>query len=332
MKYLSKIDKLDEAEAEELRHEARYAAVREMQRHHGLYRFTTEDIDCYLDALAPAGRRCLTVASSGDQAVNLLMAGASEVVMFDVVEEALYGTAFKMAALCEADDGDPDRFLGRYLDWLKPAAFRRVRKRLGERERLFFDGHAAIADDPADAFFKPYSIYGVNPYVASREAFAAARSAVARAMEGGTVSTVVSDVRSLPHVPRIGTFDVIVLSDVVGAIVASTRSAPLTLGETQWRANDLDVDGIVAMVRSVTWPLAAMLRPGGAMVAHYVHGVPWEEDGWGGESEADLRHPETRRRAFEPPPGFTVGEIRTGCCNSEDWGDDVAVIFRRQEG
>jgi hypothetical protein len=329
--FLSLSDQIPENLRKDYRDAARQSAIQNLACRHGLFRFCTEDIACYLDALAPSGRRCLTVASSGDQTVNLLMAGASEVVAFDTDRDALSGTAFKLAALQEAEDGDPRSFRNDFDSWLRPDAFRKVAKRMGFAEKDFFESRGSLSENPADAIFKPWRITGLNPYVSSPEAFAAARSAVTSAAAEGRVSVVQSDVRSLHRIPGIGTFDVIVLSNIVSDLVAETGIGLFTLGSRQYGRSLMNVADLAAYVKSLTWPAASMLRPGGAMLADYVYSVPYLHEGVDADERETngLRNAETRRAAFEPPPGFSVEEIRTDSRNSESGGDDVAVIFRR---
>ncbi len=69
----------------------------------GLYSFCTESIEDYLPYLNVEGKRCLSVAASGDQVIALLMAGASEVVAFDHVQDSSEILELKMQALAHLD-------------------------------------------------------------------------------------------------------------------------------------------------------------------------------------------------------------------------------------
>lgn len=64
-----------------------------------MYVCATEMVAEYYQRLGLEGKRVLTVAGSGDQVVNALYYGASNVVAFDINRNALFMTELKMAAI-----------------------------------------------------------------------------------------------------------------------------------------------------------------------------------------------------------------------------------------
>ena len=348
--YLDALADLPEDQRDILVERMREKGLQRLQND-GLYAFCTEDIACYLPALKAEGGRCLTVAASGDQAVNLLMAGAEEVVAFDVVPEAGYLLDLKMAALAAAGD-DPGEFRGRFLDRLSPEGFRPLKQSLGGGTKDFVDAMALLTTDFGLVAFRPFLITGKNAYIVDEGSFARAKAAVARAREGNRVSFLCADLRTVPFAPGIGTFDAICLSNVIQDVVGGVaRGAGKPGDRFGGRTATFALDDLVGLVGSMVWPLARLLRPGGTMMAAYVFSADYldDEDGCDDDEPADedaeaaaeraaridfermsLKNNETRKAAFEPPPGFVVEEIRTDGRNSNfDGRDDVAVIVRR---
>lgn len=66
-----------------------------------IYSFTTENLGCAFEHFAPISGSVLTVAGSGDQIFEALIAGASEVVAFDLNERAIAWSELKCVALKE---------------------------------------------------------------------------------------------------------------------------------------------------------------------------------------------------------------------------------------
>ena len=63
------------------------------------YTFTTENLDSYLSTLDIRNKKVLTVASSGDQIINLALLGASHIDCFDISRLSYYFVKLKIAAL-----------------------------------------------------------------------------------------------------------------------------------------------------------------------------------------------------------------------------------------
>ncbi len=64
-----------------------------------MYVYATEMVSHYYERLGLKGKRVLTVVGSGDQVINALYYGASEVVGYDINRNALYICELKMAAI-----------------------------------------------------------------------------------------------------------------------------------------------------------------------------------------------------------------------------------------
>lgn len=188
----------------------------------GLYSFCTENIEEYLPHLNVEGKRCLTVAASGDQVIALLMAGAAEVIAFDLVPTAGEITELKMQALAHLDWVGPEHFARNLWDRaLRPREFARLCDRAPQAS---FNWYRSVVKQAVNGLpvgnavniLKRYQIYGYTGYLASAEAFTKAKSAVSEALNAGRVSFIKADVRDLPYL-GVGEFDVIVLSNILAA-------------------------------------------------------------------------------------------------------------------
>lgn len=304
----------------------------------GFYEFCTENILEYLPYLHAKGKRCLTLAASGDQVVNLLMAGAKEIVAFDTCEAACEVMSLKMQGLADICWDDAKQFRAQFGKVvLDPEMFRGFAERsdlpFTESGSVITNAVASLPVGRADMIFKNV-ITGRNAYIANKKAFTRARSAVGRALEDGRVSFVAADVRDLPYM-GLGQFDVIVLSNILqSALVRLRKPVALKRGESSWWRERLDPAAadrtLKVLIDQMVWPVANMLTPGGVMMASYNYGCeerPHDEDG---EPRGDpLKNTERRQSAFTPPPGFIVEEACWETVNSMDSGVDVAVFVRR---
>lgn len=314
----------------------------------GLFSFTTESIEDYLPHLDVKGKRCLTVASSGDQAIALLMAGAAEVVTFDVIEAAGEITELKMNALAHLEWEGREQF--GYELWervLSPRGFSQICDRApnGMFHRDYSPARLAVYGLPvgqATYILRQHQIYGYTAYLANDEAFNNARWAVTEALSAGRVSFVRADVRDLPYI-NLGDFDVIVLSNILGAMFRETVYRKI-FGGTSRKADHSQVNErhAHALMSSVIWPVAGMLRDGGTMMASYHYGCDpivklRDTCRFCGdlkpECQCDRPDPfsetETRRELFEPPRGFAVEEYGWPTVHHELSGEDVAVFIRK---
>lgn len=310
-----------------------------------LYAWTTENIKEYLPELNVRGKRCLTVASSGDHIINLLMAGAKEIVAFDSVAAAGEVAYFKVQALADLEWKDKEHFRG-YL-WeqaLTPIVFARLEDRVSDP--AYSQGRSVLRSaltnlKSPESVFKPYQTSGRNAYIASEEQFEAAKIACKQAMQDGRVSFVHADVRDLPLLD-LGQFDVIVLSNILQSHWKSmispfviSRDADHWVGRERLSFSPKRLRSLIDMM---VWPVARMLAKGGIMMASYTYACP--DEAWEAvlREEADENDPfipdplesgALRREVFTPPDGFTVSERAWEVVNSESSGSDVGVFVRR---
>jgi len=303
-------------------------AVRSVASKIGLFASCTENVAAYTPLLDPKGKRCLTIGASGDQAIDLLLHGADEIVLFDQVDTARRLIELKMAALA-AHDGHPDDFLGEWIYGIEAKKLESLGKAISPDTQEFFEYVEKVFDgNVSDLFW--YWVEGECGYTASEEAFAAAARAVKHAREAGKVSFVGSDIRGLPYLPGIGTFDVINISNVLEWLLkAAVRPRVLMGDELDQKPLELDEETFVSFVGTVVWPIAGLLRPGGAMMASYVYAVPGKDDEEEPRMRWELKGEAARKLAFAPPLGFSVEEHRWETVSRTSGGDDVAVILRR---
>jgi SAM-dependent methyltransferase len=307
-----------------------YALEGLLADHLGLYAFTTESIKSYLPLLDVAGKRCLTVASSGDQVIALLMAGAREVVAFDVVEATMEITALKMHALADLPWSDANQF--RRDLWSTVLTPKYLAKLLDRTNENLFGSYRglvrqAVAGLPvgrAENIFKRYQIGGYTAYASDEDSFAQARVACRDALADGRVKFMAADVRDLP-LANLGEFDVINLSNIVqykydalGFTQSVSRSGDYNWpdGSKTKRAQDI--------VDTFVWPVAKMLNPGGRMMASYTYCC-------GSMSTNPLQRKRSRQALFRAHDGFSVEEHAWQSMSSEGGGDDVAVIVKRDQ-
>lgn len=320
----------------------------------GLYSFCTESIEDYLPYLDVTGKRCLTVAASGDQAIALLMAGAAEVVTFDLVAGAGEITELKMQTLAHLDWAGPEHFASAVWERaLSPMEFARICDRVPQAS---FNGYRSVVKQAVNglpmgeamSIFKRYQIHGYTGYLESEETFAKARSAVSEVLNAGRVSFVKADVRDLPHL-GLGKFDIVVLSNILAANFELRGNRHVLGGSDgvigQDEVMSRDSTYAQSLVSSMIWPVAQMLAAQGTMMASYHYGCEPIEHVTGecrycgdhlAVCKCDRANPfaETlsRRKLFAPPPGFIVEEHGWETVNRELSGEDVAVFVRRLEG
>lgn len=302
----------------------------------GLYAWCTENIREYLPILDVKGKRCLTVAASGDHIINLLLAGAREVVAFDCVPAANDVAFLKMQALVNLKWSDPDHFRGSLWDEvLSPVVFAQLMDRTDDPfnalHSLIGQAMNGLPVGEAKSIFKRYQVSGRNAYITSSEQFETARAACAEALSEGNVSFVPADIRELPLL-GLGSFDVIVLSNILQS--AHTRlNSPDFATATKKAQNICRVDPKASakqLIDTMIWPVARMLVPGGAMMASYTYSCAELDDTSTARGRARDVFGQTalRRAAFEPPHGFSVEEHAWESVNGERGGIDVAVIIR----
>jgi hypothetical protein len=311
----------------------------------GLYEFTTENILEYLPDLDVQGKRCLTLASSGDHIINLLMAGASEVVSFDCVNAAGEVTWLKMQALADMEWAGPKDFRANLWEKaLERIPFARLCDRakapsFGTRESVIKQVSENL---PAGHLFLPYQTTGRNAYVATDEAFEKAKDACRQALSDGRVSFINADVRELPLIVQ-GQFDVIVLSNILQSRWERLKG-PYTISRD---ADDAATrnrllfsrERLKGLIDSMIWPVAELLTPEGVMMASYTYAC--QDEAFDHEQEKyctehsieycpdPIRSKPLRVSAFSPPPGFNVYERGWETINSSSSGQDIGVFVRR---
>jgi hypothetical protein len=308
----------------------------------GLYEFCTENILEYLPLLDVEGKRCLTVASSGDHTINLLMAGAREVVAFDSVQAAGEVTWLKMQALVDLEWRDSGHFRGSL--WREALAHRNfarlcdraVDPSYGNSRSIVGQAVCALPAGQVPTIFKRYQITGRNAYIASEDGFEKAKRACASALSDGRVSFTAADIRELPLL-GIGEFDVIVVSNILQSALDRLSKPKMISRDAGRSVGDRGIDlseALDGLVQSMIWPAARMLAPGGVMMASYTYACDRADDDLdGGTGNMDpIRSTETRRRAFNPPIGFVVEEHAFQTINGASSGEDVVVLIRREGG
>lgn len=336
--------------------------ARLVSTHVGLYAFTTESIRGYLPLLDVQGKRCLTVAASGDHIINLLMAGASEVVAFDIVPGAEEVARVKIQALIDLQWKNADHFRGQlWQQVMTPQIFARLLDRLPvdrrfEQESILAKAISVFPKGSADAIFRRWQVAGRNAYIADEPSFNAARDACRTAFEDGRVTFTNADVRELPYL-NLGSFDAIVLSNILQSRVDRLAPpAPITRHQSAWmRRSPAERQAtLTGLIDTMVWPVADMLSPGGRMMASYCYSCddpgevggfdPYADDESLDDEEramladeravrlignGNLSQTVSRRLAFKARPGFSVSEHQWGAVNGESGGVDIAVMIHR---
>jgi hypothetical protein len=307
---------------------SRYDLQRILTESLGLYAFTTENIMEYLPMLKAEGKRCLTVAASGDHVINLLMAGAREVVCFDTVEAAGEITALKMQALADLKWKSAKHFRSELWNEVsKPIPYAHLQDRatdpLYDRGRPTFK--TVIEQLDLEHAFKMFQTAGRNAYITDDTLFGKAQRACKQALEDGRVSFIVADIRELPFL-ELGCFDAIVLSNILQAKwqrmtppQAISREPTNWKGQRRFREPKARLKGLID---TMIWPVAEMLNPDGIMMASYTYACS-------SDRTDSLKSKRSRVEAFTPPSGFTTEERDWDVVNGEASGRDVGVMIQR---
>ncbi len=82
-----------------------------------LYPFTTENISGYIDYFHLEGKSLLTVGSSGDQAINAILKGCTDITVADINPYTRYYYYLKVAALISLEMDEYLEFL-RYMNYI----------------------------------------------------------------------------------------------------------------------------------------------------------------------------------------------------------------------
>ncbi|MHB8860232.1 MAG: DUF3419 family protein [Minisyncoccota bacterium] len=104
-----------------------------------MYVYATEMVAEYYQRLGLKGKRVLTVAGSGDQVINALYYGASEVVAFDINRNALFMTELKMAAIRALSYQEFSRFFSQTKKGFAQDLYIKARPLLSRACQKYFD-------------------------------------------------------------------------------------------------------------------------------------------------------------------------------------------------
>ncbi|MFA6408036.1 MAG: DUF3419 family protein [Candidatus Paceibacterota bacterium] len=104
-----------------------------------MYVYATEMVAQYYKRISLKGKRVLTVAGSGDQVVNALYYGASEVVAFDINRNALFMTELKIAAIRTLSLSEFSHFFSQTQKGFDQALYLKMRPLLSKECQKYFD-------------------------------------------------------------------------------------------------------------------------------------------------------------------------------------------------
>ncbi len=125
-----------------------------------IYPFTTENISSYIDYFDLKGRSLLTVGSSGDQAINAALRGASDITLLDINPYTRYYFYLKIASIISLNKEEFHKYLGRWICFDKlfqKGLYKKVRKTLSELDLESYEFWEALYRK-----FKPREIrYGL---------------------------------------------------------------------------------------------------------------------------------------------------------------------------
>jgi hypothetical protein len=257
-----------------------------------VYPFATENIGGYFPKIDFSGKSVLSIAASGDHAINAFAAGASAVTCFDLNFLSRHIIELKLRLLQSLDLKDYCRFFLEGPEAFSADVYNGLRGALPLATRYFWDkayasfgGRGAalracplfkdihdkrpVADKSANALRN-------NPCLASSEAYAVARAACL----GKQVTFVQSDVIEL-HKKLDADYDVILLSNL-----------------SDYAHRMFEGDYLAAFRQKIVEPLRQRLAPGGVMATGYVYD---ERDIHGSKARSAINDPEARQRAFAAP-------------------------------
>ncbi|HEX8994021.1 MAG TPA: DUF3419 family protein [Candidatus Paceibacterota bacterium] len=112
---------------------------RKMTKDAPMYVYATEMVAHYYEQLGLKGKRVLTVVGSGDQVINALYYGASEVVGYDINRNALYIAELKMAAIKTLSYQEFLRFFSESKVGFEYDIYQRIYPLLSRNCRAYFD-------------------------------------------------------------------------------------------------------------------------------------------------------------------------------------------------
>ena len=279
------------------------------QRWRVLYAFTTENISGYLPLVGPAaGHRfdtVLTVCGSGDQLLNAILLGATELTAFDINPAAGYWLELKSRAVELFNFGEYQRFFLRFtvsrpelnreaLSWRQ---YSRLRPDLSEMSRNYFDNlyrqyhwDGAVIRNCAQ-FHNLYDRNELklrsNLYLCREESYETLRTSQKKAVVTFYSSSLADLAAVLRSSAERKMFDAILLSNIADY---AAQAFPST-------SSYLD-----CFVKKCLLPLLANLAPGGTLLAAYVYRTgPTPR-----KPRSDIDRPEARTAALQ---GLNYEEI-----------------------
>jgi MoaA/NifB/PqqE/SkfB family radical SAM enzyme len=280
-----------------------------------VYPFATENIGGYLDAIDFGGKSVLTVASSGDHAINVFAAGAAEVTCFDLNHLSRHILELKLALLQELPHQGYLRFFLEGSLAFDVKTYRAARERLPLATRFFWDKAYSRFDENgaalrASTLFKDThdtrptadksaNAIKNNPWLASDGAFDAAK----RACVGKRPRFFQSDVMTLAAKLE-ASYDIILLSNL-----------------SDYAHKMFERDCLAAYGDQVVTPLAGKLSANGVIAFGYVYDG---RDLHGSKARSPINDPVARRAAF----GQEYDEVNIPS-TIDDGNHDTVLLLRR---
>jgi len=194
-----------------------------------IYPFATENVGGYMAKLDFRGKNVLSVCGSCDQAVNAYLAGAKEVVLFDLNFLSAFFADLKLAAIKSMEFEEFKKFFFRFSesgrDLNKSALnfeiYSNLRPDLNQQSRSFFDSCYLRFDFDGFAF-RNSGIFNnsydlnhlkikINPYLQSEAKYLAAKDAVGNKSVLWLQSDVIELEKNLPVDEK---FDLVLLSNI----------------------------------------------------------------------------------------------------------------------
>ncbi len=278
-----------------------------------VYAFATENIGGYFPNIDFRDKAVLTVASSGDHAINAFAAGAAEVTCFDLDHLSRPMVELKLAMLQALELENYCRFFLQGPEAFDFEVYKDLRKRLPLAARYFWDraydyfngdGAALRASslfrdrhDPRDAADLSANALKNNPYLTFVETFAGAQAAC----RGRHVRFIQSDVTMLAE-KLTAPYDIILLSNL-----------------SDYAHKMFEGDCLTEYQKQIVEPLAKRLAPGGMIAFGYVYDVL---DLHGSKARSPVNDPAARRQAFGD-------HIEIEIPSTIDAGNHDTVLFRR---
>ncbi len=273
-----------------------------------VYAFATENIGGYLNFLDFSGKDVLTVGASGDQLINVCMAGAKSVVNFDVNLLAKYMAELKLAALHTFGISEFQNF----LLLMEHDRYQICRDGLSLSARYFFDSAYKFFNMDGSAmrhsalFRKQQSGERIalnNPYLANIDAYAKAQTACHKLEVKWNTLTAEEMAQTEDS------YDTILLSNL-----------------SDYAHHMYDSDYLEEFRSKIVTPMAKRLRPGGQMILGYVFDAYNMN---GSNVRSRINDSEARHKAFGHYADgvYTEIEIQSAW---EDNNKDIILLWEKK--